>query len=69
MNRLDKTVTSEFTIDKPDGSEFVFEKEVFTEINKGKQTQFDHFIYDDMGTKSWKIEMFKIEIERILKAI
>ena len=47
MNRADKTITTEFTIDMEDGSEFAYEKSVLTAIEKTQETKHDHYLFDD----------------------
>ena len=66
-NRENKSITSEYFINKTSNPEHVYEKDVISA--EDDTTVHDHYLYEDQGIKSFKIEMFKVTIEKILRAI
>lgn len=59
-------ITSELIRPRP-GGERLFERGVIT--GQDGSTQHNHFVFDHQGIKSWKVEFFKGNVERVLKAI
>jgi hypothetical protein len=59
-------ITSELIRPRP-GSERLFERGVI-EAQEGN-TIHNHFVFDHQGIKTWKVEFFKLGVEKVLKAI
>ena len=60
-------ITSELLRPRP-GGERLFERGVL-EAQEGDSTLHNHFVFDHQGIKTWKIEFFKLGVEKVLKAI
>jgi hypothetical protein len=60
-------ITSELIRPRP-GSERLFERGVI-EAQEGNNTIHNHFVFDHQGIKTWKVEFFKLGVEKVLKAI
>lgn len=60
-------ITSELLRPRP-GGERLFERGVL-EGQEGDSTLHNHFVFDHQGIKTWKIEFFKLGVEKVLKAI
>ncbi len=60
-------ITSELLRPRP-GSERLFERGVI-EAQEGNNTIHNHFVFDHQGIKTWKVEFFKLGVEKVLKAI
>ena len=60
-------ITSELIRPRP-GSERLFERGVI-EGQEGDHTLHNHFVFDHQGIKTWKVEFFKLGVEKVLKAI
>lgn len=60
-------ITSELIRPRPDG-ERLYERGVL-EGQEGESTLHNHFVFDHQGIKTWKVEFFKLGVEKVLKAI
>lgn len=60
------SITSEL-IKPHNGGEKLFERGVL-QAQDGS-VQHNHFVFDHQGIKTWKVEFFKLGVEKILKAI
>ena len=60
-------ITSELIKPRP-GGERLFERGVI-EAQEGEATLHNHFVFDHQGIKTWKVEFFKLGVEKILKAV
>lgn len=68
-NRADKTITNEVVLPEPGNNERLFERGVFQATEEGDQTVQNHFIIDHQSSKTLKIDLFKIGVEKVIKAI
>jgi|LauGreDrversion4_2_1035121.scaffolds.fasta_scaffold457979_2 hypothetical protein len=60
-------ITSELIRPRP-GGERLFERGVI-EGQSGDNTLHNHFVFDHQGIKTWKVEFFKLGVEKIIKAV
>lgn len=67
INRADKTITSELIRPRPGLNERLFEKGIISGTDG--QTIHNHYVFDHQGIKTWKVEFFRSNVERVLKAI
>lgn len=68
FNRADKSITSELVMPFPDGSPHLFERGTIQENAEG-QVVHNHLVFETQGIKSFKIDFFKLGVEKIIKAI
>ncbi len=61
------SVTSEL-IKPANGGERLFERGVI-QGGEGDQSVHNHLVFDHQGIKTWKVEFFKMGVEKIIKAI
>ena len=60
-------ITSELLRPRP-GGERLFERGVI-QAQEGDATLHNHFVFDHQGIKTWKVEFFKLGVQKVLKAI
>ena len=67
FNRSDRTITSELVDVLPNGDTKTLEKSVYQP--DGDDTVQNHFVFQHGGFKSYKVEIFKMGVEKLLKAM
>ena len=60
-------ITSELIRPRP-GGERLFERGVL-QGQEGESTVHNHFVFDHQGIKTWKVEFFKLGVEKVIKAV